>query len=62
MVYLFTILDTILTPVLFPFITYVFYKDQTSCAKSGGEKAKKSLRGMYTPYKAVSKEGKPFQI
>lgn len=52
LLYIFTIVDTILTPVLFPVITYVFYRDQTVLHQSRGRrKQKKSLRGMYLFYK-----------
>lgn len=52
LLYIFTIVDTILTPVLFPVITYVFYKDQTVLHLRRGErKPKRSLRGLYLFYK-----------
>ncbi|XP_078359537.1 short transient receptor potential channel 5-like [Oculina patagonica] len=50
MLYIFTILDTILTPVLFPVITYAFYKDQTVCPTSRGKREDRSLRDMYLDY------------
>lgn len=51
LLYIFTIVDTILTPVLFPVITYVFYKDQTVLHLRRGErKPKRSLRAMYLGY------------
>ena len=52
LLYIFTIVDTILTPVLFPVITYVFRKDQTVLHLSRGEwKQKISLIGLYLFYK-----------
>ena len=55
LLYIFTIVDTLLTPVLFPVITYVFYKDQTVCHLSNGTwKNPRSLRGLYLFYKTLS--------
>jgi len=52
LLYIFTIVDTILTPVLFPVITYAFYKDQIVCpAFRGKRKRTRSLRGLYLFYK-----------
>lgn len=48
MLYIFTILDTILTPVLLPFITYVFYKDQTVSLPPSGRREDRSLRGLHS--------------
>jgi hypothetical protein len=54
LLYIFTILDTILTPVLFPVITYAFYKDQIVCpATRGKRKRKRLLRGLYLFYKTL---------
>ena len=47
LLYIFTILDTILTPVLFPVITYVFYKDQAVCPTERGQREERSLRGLH---------------
>lgn len=51
LLYIFTIVDTILTPVLSPVITYVFYKDQIVCPRSRVKwKKTRSLRAMYLGY------------
>ena len=44
LLYIFVILETALTPVLSPFIAYMFYKDQKSQEDKNVEK---SLRGLY---------------
>ena len=46
LVYVFIVLDTILTPVFLPLITYAFYKDQVTCLTREVVKPnKKTLRG-----------------
>ncbi|KAJ7391690.1 hypothetical protein OS493_017387 [Desmophyllum pertusum] len=50
LLYIFTILDTILTPVLFPVIIYAFYKDQTDYPR---KRKKRFLRDMYLDYLAT---------
>lgn len=52
LLYIFTIVDTILTPVLFPVITYAFYRDQISVRRSGEKRKRtRSLLGLYLLYK-----------
>ena len=52
LLHIFTIVDTLLTPVLFPVITYVFYKDQAVCHQSNGTlKKPRSFRGLYLFHK-----------
>ncbi|CAH3147513.1 unnamed protein product, partial [Porites lobata] len=49
--YVFTILDTILTPVFLPLIAYAFYKDQVTClTREGVKRNKKTLRDKYLDY------------
>ena len=49
LLYIFVILDTVLTPVLLPFIAYTFYKDQVlqEERKEEWQKKEKTLRGSY---------------
>lgn len=61
LLYIFTIIETTLTPLLCPFIAYVFYMDQISNSKRTEEekekgKTEKPLRGLYVLYTVVSKE------
>ncbi|CAH3147511.1 unnamed protein product, partial [Porites lobata] len=51
LVYVFIVLDTILTPVFLPLITYAFYKDQVTClTREVVKRNKKTLRDMYLDY------------
>ena len=55
LVYVFTILDTIFTPVFLPLITYAFYKDQEARRRETvvqGKGKKKTLRGLYKDQEA----------
>ena len=49
LVYVFTIIDTIFTPVFLPLITYAFYKDQEVREETNEKEKtkKKTLRGLY---------------
>ena len=51
LVYVFTILDTIFTPVFLPLITYAFYKDQVANVEGKGKGNKETLRGLYNDQK-----------
>ncbi|KAJ7391691.1 hypothetical protein OS493_017388 [Desmophyllum pertusum] len=53
LLYIFTILDTILTPVLFPLIAYAFYKDQKVCPTLRRNRRNRYLRDMYLDYLAT---------
>jgi len=50
LLYIFTIFDTVLTPVLLPLITYAFYKDQIVCHTLREERKSRRLRDMYLDY------------
>ena len=53
--YIFTILETTLTPFLSPLITYVFYMDQKSGTKTTRRgKAVKTLPGLYVLYTVIT--------
>ena len=47
LLYIFVILETVLTPVLSPFIAYTFYKDQLLQKESKEKLQKKTRRGLY---------------
>ena len=47
LVYVFIVLDTILTPVFLPLIAYAFYKDQVTClTREVVKRNKKALKGL----------------